>query len=394
MTFLSLPLRTEEVGVHTTSDDMAQAAATAAGEVQCEHCGQQFRYDESRRCWMCDSLVCPFCMNEPPGELCPECLAQASTLPEAIEPMLGKTGLLPESSEGWAFEFKWDGVRAITIWDGQRLRIESRNRLDMTFRYPELHNLGPSLGLNAILDGEIVALDEQGQPSFSKLQQRMHVEKPSSLRIRLGVPIRYYIFDLLHLNGVTLLDRPYEQRRDLLDRLALRHAFCRVPPSYRGEGQDILNVAREHGLEGIMCKRLASPYLPGRRTGDWRKVKTVNSREFIIGGFKYGKDRRDRIGSLQLGAYDADLRLRFVGSTGTGFSGLDHEILLRRLEPIRVPHNVFEAEIERRDVVFVAPRYVAEVEYRRWPEGGLIRQAAYKGLRIDILASDVLLEEP
>jgi bifunctional non-homologous end joining protein LigD len=167
-----------------------------------------------------------------------------------------------------------------------------------------------------------------------------------------------------------------------------------VPPSYRGEGRDILSVAREHGLEGIMCKRLASPYLPGRRSGDWRKVKTVNSREFIIGGFEYGKDRRDRIGSLQLGAYDSDLRLRFVGSTGAGFSGPDHEILLRRLEPIRVPRNVFADQIERCDVLFVAPRYVAEVEYRRWPEGGQIQQAAYKGLRIDIPASDVLLKEP
>jgi bifunctional non-homologous end joining protein LigD len=367
---------------------------TARGELQCEHCGEQFRYVEGRRCWTCDALVCPFCMNELPGELCPECRAKASVVPEEIEPMLGRTGPLPESSRGWAFEFKWDGVRALTSWDGQRLRIERRNRLEMTCRYPELQDLGPALGLNAVLDGEIVALDERGRPSFSKLQPRMHVEKPGALRARLGVPIRYYIFDLLHLNGVTLLDRTYEQRRDLLDRLGIRHAFCRVPPSYRGAGEDILNVAREHGLEGIMCKRLASPYLPGRRSGHWRKVKTVNSREFIIGGFKYGRHRRDRIRSLQLGAYDADLRLRFVGSAGTGFSGADHEILLRRLEPLRVPQNVFEEEIDRRDVVFVVPRYVAEVEYRRWPADGQIQQAAYKGLRIDIPASDVFLKEP
>ena len=373
---------------------MAQMVETIKGEMRCEHCGQQFRYEEGRRCWMCDALACPVCMNEPPGDLCPECRQKTATTPEAIEPMLGKTGPLPESSQGWGFEFKWDGVRALTYWDGRQVRIESRNGLDMTFRYPELRDLGSALGWNAALDGEIVALDEQGRPSFSRLQPRMHVEKPSSLRARLHVPIRYYIFDLLHLNGVPLLDRPYEERRNLLDRLAIRHAFCRVPPSYRGEGEDILNVAREHGLEGIMCKRLASPYLPGRRSGDWRKVKTVKAREFIIGSFKYGKDGRDKIGSLQLGAYDSDMHLRFVGSAGTGFSGPDHEILLSRLEPIRVPYNVFEEEIDRKDVVSVVPRYVAQVEYRRWPEGGQIQQAAYKGLRIDKPASDVLLKEP
>ncbi len=315
-------------------------------------------------------------------------------MPQVIEPMLARSGPLPQSSEGWAFEFKWDGVRAITCWDGRRTRLQSRTLADITFQYPELHNLGEYLDANAILDGEIVALDEQGRPSFSKLQPRMHVERPASLRARSNIRIHYYIFDLLHFDGATLMNQTYEQRRQRLQDLDIGHPFCRVPPSYRGEGQDILAVAREHGLEGIMCKRLDSLYWPGGRTGDWRKVKVVNSRAFVIGGFKYVQVDTHRIGSLQLGAYDSDMRLRFVGGAGTGFSTQDHEILLSRLEPIRQEHSPFADEIDRKDVVFVRPQYVAEVQYRRWPKGGQIQQAAYKGLRTDKPAADVTLEEP
>jgi len=373
---------------------MAQNAEVANAEMMCEHCGGKFRYDKGRRCWTCDSLMCPACMNEPPGRLCPECRASRSTLPEQIEPMLGQTGPLPQSSEGWGFEFKWDGVRAIAYWDASQIRLESRNLTNITFRYPELHDLGEHLGPSMVLDGEIVALDEQGRPSFSKLQQRMHVGKTASLRARSNIRIYYYIFDLLHLDGTTVMDRTYERRREMLQNLEIQHRFSRVPPSYRGEGEDILAVAREHGLEGIMCKRLDSLYWPGRRTGDWRKVKIVNSREFVIGGFKYVKGDKSRIGSLQLGAYDSQMRLRFVGGAGTGFSGPDHEILLKRLEPIRQARNVFADDIGGRDVVFVSPRYVAQVEYRRWPEGGEIQQAAYKGLRTDKSAGEVFLKEP
>lgn len=362
-------------------------------EMQCEHCGQRFHYDEGRRCWTCDSLACPGCMNELPGTLCPECRATDGAFSESIEPMLGKPGDLPASSEDWAFEFKWDGVRALAYWDGERFRLESRNLADITFRYPELHDLGDALGPNAILDGEIVALDENGRPSFSLLQQRMHLSTPGKARARSHIRVQYYIFDLLHFNGRSLMDEPYERRRGMLDGMAIEHSFCRVPPSYLGEGKEIMDVARRHDLEGVMCKRLRSLYTPGRRTGDWRKVKLVNSREFIIGGFKYVQTDDKRIGSLLLGAYDADMNLRFVGAAGTGFSATDHRILLNHLEPARRSDSPFENDVDRRGVVFVTPNNVAEIEYRRWPAGGLVQQAAYKGLRTDKYPSEILLEE-
>jgi bifunctional non-homologous end joining protein LigD len=204
---------------------------------------------------------------------------RGEAMPQSIAPMLGITAPLPRRSQGWAVEFKWDDGRAITYWDGRSLRIESRTLADVTFRYPELHDLGNRLDADAILDGEIIALDERGRLSFSKLQQRMHIEKPNSLQARFNIRVHYYIFDLLYFNGSSPVDRPYEQRREALAAMKIQHPFTRVPPSYRGGGQDILTVAREHGLEGVVCKRLGSFCLPGRRSPDWRKVRVVNSRE-------------------------------------------------------------------------------------------------------------------
>jgi bifunctional non-homologous end joining protein LigD len=313
-------------------------------------------------------------------------------MPSHIEPMLAKAAALPSDWEEWGYEFKWDGIRAITYWNGTTIKIESRNLLDITFRYPELASLGIWLGANAIIDGEIIAPDGRGIPSFSMLQQRMLISENKFTRSLMDVQINYYLFDILYLNNKNLMDQSYEKRRSVLEGLKIEHPSCKVPPSARGKGKIVLSVARKHGLEGIVCKKLDSRYNAGKRSGDWLKVKIVRSDEFIICGFKYVKNSRDRIGSLQLGIYDENGRLRFVGGVGTGFSSADHGILLAKLELERTGLSPFKEKLDR-EVIFVNPKYVVEIEYRRWPENGIVQQASYKGLRIDKSPDEISLRK-
>lgn len=359
-------------------------------EITCEHCGGVFHYDQARRCWTCSSLMCPDCMSTAPEPLCPEC--SAARLPEHISPMLAKAGTLPKDWENWAFEFKWDGVRAICYWDRQKMRIESRNLIDVTAQYPEFEDLGRHFDATVILDGEIVALDEQAHPSFPLLQQRMHAPLSEVDRRSKTVKVWYFVFDILFWNGRDLMNRPFFQRRSILEDRRINHPFCRTAPLHIGQGRVILNVARQHGLEGVVCKRQNSVYKPGVRSPDWIKVKFVRTKDLIIGGYRFEKANSNHIGSLQLGAYDKNFKLRYVGSVGSGFSDADHRILLEKLLPLARNVSPF-SDSAPGDTFFVEPALVVEIEYRRWPENGLIQQAAYKGLRGDKSPSEVLLED-
>ncbi|MEN6385935.1 MAG: non-homologous end-joining DNA ligase [Phycisphaerales bacterium] len=314
------------------------------------------------------------------------------SMPLHIEPMLAKLGTLPADYENWGYEFKWDGIRAITYWDGSKIKIESRNLLDITFRYPELADIGKWLGKNAIVDGEIIAPDNKGRPSFSILQQRMLISEKKFSKSLLKIKIYYYIFDILFLNNKNLMTSTYEKRRNILESLNIDHPFCKVPPLFKGKGSVILSVAKQHSLEGIVCKKLKSVYTPYRRSADWIKVKIVKTDEFIICGFKYVKNDKSRIGSIQLGAYDKNKKLSFVGGVGTGFAAADHKILLSKLEDEIIDKNPFDEKMEK-DVKFVKPKYIAQVEYRRWPEKGILQQASYKGLRMDKSPDEIILRE-
>ena len=323
-------------------------------------------------------------------------------LPDLIRPMLTVLDEhLPPADQdaAWGYEMKWDGVRAIGYVAGGRIRLLSRNDLDITASYPELRALGAALGTTqAVLDGEIVALDADGRASFRRLQQRMHVANPTQAR-RLSetVPVVYLIFDVLHLDGAPTVDLPYSRRRELLEGLGLRGRSWQVPPSFTGGGADVLQASREHGLEGVVAKRLDSRYRPGRRSPEWRKVKNVQTQEVVIGGWRPGQGRRaGMIGSLLIGVPGPE-GLRFAGGVGTGFTERMLKDLARQLGPLERKTHPFAAgppAAQTRDAHWVSPRLVGEVSYAEWTGDGRLRHPSWRGLRPDKSPADVTVEAP
>jgi bifunctional non-homologous end joining protein LigD len=289
------------------------------------------------------------------------------------------------------YELKWDGVRAISYIDRGRAEMLSRNDLPMTLRYPEFTTLWQALRRRRmILDGEVIALDDDNCPSFPLLQHRMHVDDPADIaRLALRIPAYYMVFDLLYLDGESLTQRPLSERRDvLLEQLPEGDAWKISPAS--DDGEALLAAARERHMEGVVCKRAHSTYQPGRRSLDWLKVKLVDSQEFVIGGWipELGSRAASRIGSLLLGYYDTSGKLRYAGRVGTGFSDEWHQRLTALLRQRRLERTPFGEKVDGA-AIFVEPAMVAQVEYRRWPEGSKIQQAAFKGLREDKPARDV-----
>lgn len=368
---------------------MPQSVRDEQGEIVCRHCGGHCTYDMTQRCWRCDDLVCMHCVEERDEPLCPDCRRDINRL--HISPMLASTGDLPTDDENWAYEFKWDGARAIGYWNGSTWRLESRNLLDVTAKYPELEDVGETLGPgDVILDGEIVALDEKGRPSFQRLQHRMHAGSDFLHHAR-RTPVQYFIFDVLWANGESTIRLPYTRRREILDGLGVRHPCSRVPPMFGQKGEDLLKAAADNGLEGIVAKQLNSRYEPGVRSASWRKIKLVLEQEFVVGGYLVEKHGRGGLGSLLLGCHDANGVLHYVGNVGTGWDERTRHgllVLLRRLER---PLSPF-AQPPSRSAYHVAPRLIVRVEYRRWPQDGQVQQASYKGLVDDRPVGDVVCQ--
>ena len=307
--------------------------------------------------------------------------------PERIVPMLARTGELPADDERWGFEIKWDGVRAIAYCAPGDVRLESRNLKEISDSYPELGRLDRALGSHqAVLDGEIVAFDTEGRPNFGLLQQRMHIaSREHARRLSKQTPVSYMIFDLLWLDGHSLMELPYIERRERLAGLQLQGEAWQTPEHVVGHGRQLLKASQEQHLEGVVAKRLTSPYEPGRRGGAWLKIKTFGRQEFVIGGWLPGKGKRSStIGALLLGVYEADGSLRYVGRVGTGFSEKELQRLQRLLAPLRRERSPFGAgERPPRESEFVEPELVAEVDFAEWTSAGNIRHPAYKGLRED-----------
>jgi bifunctional non-homologous end joining protein LigD len=316
-------------------------------------------------------------------------------MPEQLRPMLARTGPLP-TGDRWAYEIKWDGIRALVYSQPGRLRIESRNLRDLTAQYPELRRLGRALGAHeAILDGEIVALDPEGRPSFERLQQRMHLTADSMIRRRAKeVPAAMMLFDLLYLDGELLLDLPHEERRRRLEDLGLNGPAWQTPAVHLGDGKALLRATAAQGLEGIVAKRLDCPYEPGRRTPNWVKVKNSRRQELVVGGWLPGEGRRaERVGALLVGHYQGG-KLRFAGRVGTGFTDKTLADLGRRLADLTRPASPFQAGPKPpKGAVWVEPRLVAEVDFAEWTREGILRHPSYKGLRDDKDPREVVRED-
>ncbi len=315
-------------------------------------------------------------------------------MPEHVDPMLAKAAKLPRDDDAWSFEIKWDGIRALAYCSGGTVRLESRNRKDLTSRYPELRALGRELGSReAILDGEIVAFDEEGRPSFQRLQGRMNLASESAIRRRAAdTPVVYMVFDVLFLEGHRTLELPYTDRRTLLERLELNADAWQTPGWHRGDGKAMLAASKERGLEGVVAKRLDSRYEAGRRSGAWIKVKNQRRQELVIGGWLPGEGRRrDRVGALLVG-YNDDGALKYAGRVGTGFTEQTLATLSSLLGPLERRDSPFDGRQPPKNAIYVEPRLVAEIEFSEWTQSGTLRQPSFKGLRDDKDAADVVRE--
>lgn len=325
---------------------------------------------------------------------------EADPMPERVQPMLAKLlETLPHGGpRDWGYEFKWDGIRAITFCRPGEVRLQSRTGEDVTERYPELRRLAEALGSRtAVLDGEIVALDANNVPRFERLQQRMGLTAQTDVRRAMRqVPVILMVFDVLYLDGHDVRGRPYLERRELLEGLGLSDRNWQTPQHRVGEGDAMLEAARQTGLEGVMAKRADSRYEEGRRSGAWGKVKVRHEQELVIGGWQEGQGRRGGLpGALLVGYWEED-EFVYAGKVGTGFTDKMLHRLAELLTPLEQPDPPFHKRpgMPRKDVHFVEPRLVGDFVFAEWTDGGQLRAPAFKGLRDDKDARDVVRERP
>jgi bifunctional non-homologous end joining protein LigD len=313
--------------------------------------------------------------------------ATAMKLP-LVQPMLASTGKLPTRLEEWALEIKFDGARTISYLDGTRLRLLTRNGNDTTDRYPELGELKDMLGgRSAILDGEVIATDETGRPSFSRLQERMMLTRPQAIRtVAARVPVTLMIFDVLCLDGRSTIGAEgltYRGRREVLESLPLDGGTrIVVPPAWPGTAADqALDWTREQGLEGCIAKRLTSKYEQGTRSREWLKQKHVRSLDVVVCGWV---PTGQTVKALLLGVPDQG-GLRYVGAVGTGFSDAERRALAALLERLAAPVSPLTSgrtPDRGQPVRWVRPEVHGEVEFLEFTQSsGLLRHPVWKGLR-------------
>jgi len=321
-------------------------------------------------------------------------------MPTMIQPMLATITAESFDNPDWLFEIKWDGYRAIAFIEEGRARLVSRNQNELTSQFPELAALPKyAKAERAILDGEIVALDDEGRPSFSLMQQRTGFQ-PGKRQLpgRSGVPIIYYAFDLLYLDGFDLRRVTLERRKELLQERIKPGELVHYSDHVAEKGLDLFQAAKQRGLEGIVAKKRNSCY-EEKRSRDWLKIKITQRQECVIGGYTDPEGSREYFGALVLGLYDRQGRLIHVGQAGTGFDHKALKEMFARLQPLKTKQNPFYGSLGGlRKVQFVRPELVAEIKFSEWThetaDGGVkLRAPVFMGLRADKSAQECRLDE-
>ena len=319
--------------------------------------------------------------------------AKLADMPTRIEPMLAQIGdQIPESGD-WLYEIKWDGVRALAFIDQGAVRITGRKGTSIEAQYPEvMAALAQAVNARqAILDGEVAALDEKGRPSFERIQPRiMNTDASAVAQMMKSRPVIFFAFDLLYLDGYDLRDTPLAERKRMLSMILQPHQSIRYSQSFEVGGRELYSAAKAQGLEGILAKRRTSRYV-GARSKDWQKFKTANEQEFILCGFTEGE--RDFFGALVLGCWeeiDGKATLHCAGTVGTGFDRKMMQAIHEKLLPLvpSKPPFVVPAMVEVKGVTWTRPELVCAVRYLEWTSDGRLRAPVFLGMRPDIDPKD------
>jgi bifunctional non-homologous end joining protein LigD len=323
-------------------------------------------------------------------------ISAVSGLPAVFAPMLPTLTEKAFDSPEHLFEVKWDGVRVLAFCEGSSTRLYSRTGREVTHQYPEFNQLAARLNVpNAVLDGEIVALDANSRPSFERLQSRINLSRPSDIARGVSqIALDLVLFDVVFDSGEWIGGRPLTDR---LERLGTTVAFgervLRSEPIPL-HGIALFEAAKARGLEGIVAKAMRSHYIPGRRTRDWLKVKTTYDIDVVVGGWSAGlNSRASSMGALQVGAYDGEGQLRYLGSVGTGFKDRDLRSIKAKLEEREIPASPFADKIPSKGIRWARPELVAKVEYRELTNGMRLRAPSFKGLRDDKRPEECALPE-
>jgi bifunctional non-homologous end joining protein LigD len=316
------------------------------------------------------------------------------TAPSFIPPMLATLVSGPFDDPDWLFEIKWDGFRVEAVVDGDNVRLWTRGQLDAAERYfgPFLDPPAWLAASQAIVDGEVIALDDHGEPDFALLQARIKGRGVAAE----PTPFVYEVFDLLHLDGHSLLDEPLEERRRLLAGALRPDPRVRLSEHIEADGNAFFEAARARGLEGIMAKHRQSLYVPGKRTDRWQKIKIRPEQELIVGGWVTGAGKAVDLGALLVGVYD-DGVLRYAGKIGAGFTNSNRDELLAAVAPLAADEPPFATPPPRaaaRNAQWLRPELVIRAEFAGWTADGLVRQAAFKGLELEKDPQKVIRERP